>query len=85
MARSMTHIRDDIERLVAERADLYRRQQGSYVYASDLADERAGVDAKLRWLWEELRQARADVLRVGSLTDGEARIIAARVPRLALA
>ena len=80
----MTLIRDDIETLVAERADLYLRQQGC-VFAQDLADARVGLDARLRMLWEELRQARADVLRVASMTDGEARLVVSRVPQLAFA
>jgi hypothetical protein len=85
MARRVTEIRYDIERLVAERADIYRRQQGIYVFCHDLADERAGLDARLRFLWEEMRQARADILRVSSMSDGEARIVVARVPRMAFA
>jgi ABC-type phosphate transport system auxiliary subunit len=85
MARRVTEIRADIERLVAERRDIYRRQQAIYAFSQDLADERAGLDARLRYLWEEMRQARADILRVASMSDGEARIIVGRVPRMALA
>jgi len=85
MARSVTHIRDDIERLVSERADVYRRQQGAYVFADDLADVRAGLDAGLRILWEELRGARADRLRHGELSAVESWVLVSRLPRMAFA
>lgn len=86
MARRVTEIRADIERLVDERADIYRRQQGVYyVFAEDLADERAGLDARLRGLWEELRFARADRLRHGELSGFEAWVLVQRHQRLAYA
>jgi len=85
VSRSVTHIRDDIERLVSERADVYRRQQGAYVFSDDLAGVRAGLDARLRMLWEELRGARADRLRVGELSAVESWVLVSRLPRMAFA
>jgi len=85
MSRSVTLIRDDIERLVSERADVYRRQQGAYVFSDDLADVRAGLDAGLRMLWEELRFARADRLRHGELSAVESWVLVSRLPRMAFA
>ncbi len=82
----MTLIRDEIETLVAERRELYRRQaEDTFAFATDLAEIRAGLDAKLRGLWEELRFARADRLRHGELSALEAWVLVARVPQMALA
>jgi hypothetical protein len=84
MARRMIDIRDDIEATVRRRADVYRRQADSGT--PELADVRCGLDAELRLLWGELREARADswtLLR--DFTPQDARILIRSNPRLVLA
>ena len=87
MARTVTQIRDDIERAVAKRADLFRRQQacGWTPDAETMRDERAGIEASLHYLWEELRAARVEPLRRGGLTGAEAFAISRAIPRMAVA
>lgn len=80
----MTDIRDDIEATVIRRADVYRRQAQDGT--PELADVRAGLDAELRLLWQEYREARMDM--VGSLRDftpADARLLVRSNPRLVLA
>ena len=87
MARTVTEIRDDIEREVAKRANVYQRQQTADWGADvdNLRDERAGIEANLRYLWEELREARVEPIRRARLTGDEALAISRGVKRMALA
>ena len=87
MARTVTQIRDDIETYVAKRADVYARQQRAEWGADvdNLRDERAGIEANLRYLWEELREARVEPVRRARLTGDEALAISRAFPRMAVA
>jgi hypothetical protein len=83
MARSIPDIRDDIERTVRRRAAIYSRQ--SVEQTPELADIRAGHDAELRLLWEELRTARVNLVGLADFTPEDARRIIRHNPSVVLA
>jgi hypothetical protein len=83
MGRSLVEIREEIEYAVRRRADVYRRQ--SCDGTPELAEIRAGIDAELRLLWEEYREARVDMVGMVDLSAEDVRRIIRHNPRVVLA
>ena len=85
MARQLSDIRDDIERLTGERSRVYRALLGATWNRETLVEQHAELDKRLRWLWEEFRDARCRHANLRVLTPAEAMRLARRMEAVALA
>lgn len=86
MARSLSDIRDDIERATDARYEVWRELAGTgWPTNETLVERRAHLDARLRYLWEELREERCKTRDLLTLTREDAVRLTRSVAGLALA
>lgn len=82
MGRSLTEIRAEIETCVRERALIYRQQADG---VTELNEIRGALDSHIRFLWEELREARVGIVALSDFSPTDVRRLIRYNPRVVLA